>query len=67
MVGYRRPKNLLDLLVKADCTLPKKTMKTTESDNKARKKFLHGNNDTSGTMDKPKNKQSSMFDFVHKV
>jgi len=67
MVGYRRPKNLRDLLVKADCTLPKKTKKTTESDNKARKQFLHGNNDTTRTMDRPKNKQSSMFDFVHKV
>ena len=59
MVGYRRPKNLRDLLVEANCTLPKKTMKTTESDNKARNQFLHGKKDTIKTTDIPKNNQRS--------
>ena len=67
VVGYRRPKNLRHLLVKADCSLPKKKVQPIPSDNTARNLFLHGNETTTTTTDKPKNKQSSMFDFVKKL
>ena len=67
MVGYRRPKNLRDLLVKADCSLPKKSATTNQVDNTNRNLFLFGRDTTKDPTDNAKRKQSSMNDFVYKV
>ena len=42
MVGYRRPKNLRDLFVKADCSLPKNYKVPAQAE--ARENFLRGTN-----------------------
>ena len=67
MVGYRRPKNLRDILVKADCCLPKKKVHNTQTENTARNQFLLGNPITLNPTEKTKNKQSSMLAFVQKI
>ena len=67
MVGYRRPKNLRDLLVKADCSLPKKTVTTNPVDNTTRNLFLLGRDPAVDPTETAKKKQSSMNDFVYKI
>ena len=64
MVGYRRPKNLRDLLVKADCTLPKNyQIPFTTQD---RENFLRGSNPPPLAPSR-RTKQSSMTDFIQTI
>ena len=66
MVGYRRPKNLRDLLVKADCSLPKNSKPTKSRDNQDRNNFLQWTTITTSPT-KPRTTQSSMLDYVNKT
>ena len=64
MVGYRRPKNLRDLLVKADCSLPKPTCPTKPRSTTERDKFLHGTTTTEDPTRRKETKQKSLLDYV---
>ena len=61
MMGYRRPKNLRDLLVKADCSLPKNFKVPAQTE--ARINFLRGTNPPP-LAPSQRIKQSSMTDFL---
>jgi len=64
MVGYRRPKNLRDILVRADCSIKRKCTKKTTIPTRA---LETGPNDTQTPQNisrRPRNKQSSIQDFV---
>ena len=64
MVGYKRPKNLRDLLVKADCRLPKTRVEPPPEQSQARNLFLLGTTPTTNPTRKPESKQSSMLDYI---
>ena len=66
MVGYRRPKNLRDLLVKADCRLPKKPAPIRPQENQARARFLQEPTTTSDST-RPRTTQSTMLDYVNRT
>ena len=63
MVGYRRPKNLRDLLVKADCSLPKNYKVPAQTE--ARQHFLRGS-DPPPLAPSQRVKQSSMTDYINR-
>ena len=63
-VGYRRPKNLRDLLVKAECSLPKTPSSAQPGKTTARNQFLLGKTTTLDPTRRPKTKQKSILDFV---
>lgn len=63
MVGYRRPKNLRDLLVKADCSLPKNFKVPAQTE--AREHFLRGTNPPPLAPSR-RAKQSSMTDYINR-
>ena len=63
MMAYRRPKNLRDLLVKADCSLPKNFKAPT--DTTERNHFLRGTNPPPLAPSR-RTTQSSMTDFIRR-
>jgi len=65
MVGYRRPKNLRDLLVKADCRLMEKSKSNTTRLPQDRN-FLYETATTS-SMSTPRTTQTTMLDFVNRT
>jgi len=65
LVGYKRPKNLRDLLVKAECKLPKNSRRQTPGADKSKNLFLLETSATSTHPRKNKTIQSSILDFVN--
>jgi len=64
MVGYRRPKNLRDLLVKADCTPPKNSRRENLRETQTKNTPLGGTTTARDTL-RPMNKQSSILTYMN--
>ena len=63
MVGYRRPKNLRDLLVKADCSQPKNYKVPAQTE--ARQHLLRGSNPPL-LAPRQRVKQSSVTNYINR-